>query len=785
MTHSAQSASTTSNRTTSGQTARRRRRHAAAAGAVTPETSHAARSPVIEQLEDRTLFALTVAPFAASGAPTDLANALLLGQTGITITGASFVGVDGQAGTYAGFDLRSGINRLAINDGVLLTSGNASSAVDNQNFPDQQGGQDDASGALGPPGVPDGDADLTTLLGITTNDANVLTINFTVAPGVNSVLFDFVFGSEEFPDFVGSFNDAFAAYLDGVQISFDSDGNPITVNNNFFQFNNSGLTPGDFTGPNTDPDTEGKTGVTFNIEYDGLTPVIRTQAPLIGPGVHTLKFVIADASDDILDSGVFISRLQGSGAVIPGPTTDLPMPGVFNFDSIEYRKVENEGFFTATIVRTSGQSGLVTVDLFSTDGSASGGLDYTPFPLTTITFVDQQTTQTVSIPILDDGLAEGDENFTLTLSNATNGAGLGLAAVANAIIVDNEFGVRFSDAEYLIQEGTDTVQVTITAVLTSPSPLAQVSVDFATIAGGSATAGVDYTPVTGTLVFAPGETSKTFTIDILDDYIVEGADLDGDPFTPPAETINLALSNPSSPYILGLITRATVIVFDLDRAPAVLDAQFVTNERFINGVALRYSEAMTEPTVEDLKNYDIYLRKESKKLGGSATRTRQEIVSAVYNEETRTVTLTTKKQLRENKVYEVVANTSRLEGVESVLGDRLDGNYDNFEGDDFVAYLSRATRIGYFEVNGDKVDLRLKGPGRMELFRHVERDARILRLINTSPDTILTGVLDPVEQTDNVATIEFLLTGTGVRNKLPQPTFAIGETINGSSIPNT
>ena len=44
----------------------------------------------------------------------------------------------------------------------------------------------------------------------------------------------------------------------------------------------------------------------------------------------------------------------------------------------------------------------------------------------------------------------------------------------------------------------------------------------------------------------------------------------------------------------------------------------MTNERLINGVALRYSEAMTEPNVEDLKNYDIYLRKESKRLGGFA-----------------------------------------------------------------------------------------------------------------------------------------------------------------------
>lgn len=784
MTHPAPSAATAA-------AARRTRDVSGRAGSVAGAAGRSAtarrrRALAVESLEDRTLFALTVTPYSPAVTPAvDLANAIVLDNTGVTVTGATFVGVDSQAGVFSGFDFRSGANRLAINDGVILTSGNATAAPSNQNFPDQQGGQDDASGELNGPF--DGDADLSALVGDSTNDANSITINFTTAPGVNSILFDFVFGSEEFPDFVGSFvNDAFAAYLDGSQISFDADGNPITVDNNFFQFNNSGLAAGDFTGPNTDPDVEGKIGVAFDIEYDGLTPVIRTQAPLLGAGAHTLKLVIADTGDDLLDSAVFISRLQGSGAVIPGPVTDLPQAGIFVFDSVEYRKGENEGFLTATVVRSGGSSGLVTVDLFSTDGSASAGLDYTAFPLTTLTFVDLQSTQTITIPILDDGLAEGDENFTLTLSNATNGAGLSTtASVANAIIVDNEFGVRFSDNEYVIQEGTDTVQVTITVVLTSPSPLAPVSVDFSTIAGGSASPNVDFTPVTGTLVFAPGEMSKTFTVDILDDYIVEGADLDGDPSTPPAETINLALSNPSSPFILGLITRASVIVFDLDRPPAVLDAAFATNERFINGVALRYSEAMTEPTVEDLKNYDIYLRKESKKFGGSATRTRQEIVSAVYNEETRTVTLTTRKQLRENKVYEVVANTTRLEGIESIQGDRLDGNYDNIAGDDFAGYLSRATRISYFEVSGDRVNLQLKGPGRMELFRHVERDARILRLINTSPDVILQGTVDPNEGSDSVATIEFLLTGTGVRNKLPQPPFQIKETIAASQIPFT
>jgi hypothetical protein len=525
----------------------------------------------------------------------------------------------------------------------------------------------------------------------------------------------------------------------------------------------------------------GTTGVTLDIEYDGLTPVIRTQAPLSGAGTHTLKFAIADALDTALDSGVFISRLQGSTQAVPGPITDLPQSGVIQFDPGDYVVDETAGTLKLTLTREGGASGQVSVDLFSGNGTATAGLDYTPLPLTTVTFADQQTTQTVTIPILDDAFAEGNETFTVSMTNPTNAAALGQNNVADVTIDDNELGVSFLQPTFTFNEGLDTVQGIITVILTSPTSV-PVTVDFATIPGGSATADSDYIPASGTLTFAPGETSKTFVLPILDDFQQElGA--------PEGETILLALSNPQSsvtpPVILGLVDRSIVRIFDLERPPSVLDAQFVTNERFVDGVALRFSEPMTEANVEDLKNYDLYIRKESKRLGGSATRTRVDIVSAVYNEESRTVTLTADRQLKDNKVYEVVANTSRLDGIESLEGDRLDGNFDNLAGDDFTGYLSRATRISYFDANGDKIGLALRGPGKMELFRDVERNLRILRMLETSQDTILEGTFEPVDVTDGRADIDFLLAGSGFRNRLAQPPFQIKRTINGPAIPNT
>ncbi|HZV05724.1 MAG TPA: choice-of-anchor L domain-containing protein [Gemmataceae bacterium] len=150
-----------------------------------------------------------------------------------------------------------------------------------------------------------------------TYDANSLTLQFTTNPGVNSIQFQFVFGSEEFPVWVGQYNDIFAAFLDGKQISYDPAGNAISVNNNFFQLDNSANT----LYPTV---TAGKTVVAYDIQYNGLTPALTTTAAL-DPTIttHTLKFVIADTRDQVLDSGVFLTSLTGSGGS-GGGTTEAP-----------------------------------------------------------------------------------------------------------------------------------------------------------------------------------------------------------------------------------------------------------------------------------------------------------------------------------------------------------------------------------------------------------------------------------------------------------------------------
>ena len=233
-----------------------------------------------------------------------LVNAMLLRPlaTGVTITSSSLVSANPiQQGTYANGD---GVPLQIPQMGTILTTGNAQ-------IPDQNTSPDWTGAWNGP-----GDPRLSALIGGTaTNDANELTINFTVDPnsGIKSGKFEFQFGSEEYPDFVGSpFNDILAGFINGDQTTnfiHDSKGNLVSINSAFFNLDNS-VNPATGKSP-------------YNIEYNGLTSGLVASFP-VQPGANTLTIAIADASDDLYDSGVLMTDLHfstqsvGAGGVTAG-----------------------------------------------------------------------------------------------------------------------------------------------------------------------------------------------------------------------------------------------------------------------------------------------------------------------------------------------------------------------------------------------------------------------------------------------------------------------------------
>ena len=167
-----------------------------------------------------TVFLLTATPALSdpllSTTSTDaaaLAGSLI--GSGITLVGgsATLTGTATQQGTFTG---GSGI--LPFDSGVILTTGLASNAA----------GPNTSEGASFSQNTA-GNANLTTLAGQPTFDANVLSFSF--IPTTDVASFQFVFASEEYHEFVDLFNDVFGFYLNGTNIALvPGTATPITIN---------------------------------------------------------------------------------------------------------------------------------------------------------------------------------------------------------------------------------------------------------------------------------------------------------------------------------------------------------------------------------------------------------------------------------------------------------------------------------------------------------------------------------------------------------------------------
>jgi len=112
-----------------------------------------------------------------------------------------------------------------------------------------------------------------------------------------------------------------------------------------------------------------------------------------------------------------------------------------------------------------------------------------------------------------DRLGETNETFLVNLSAATNAIILGGQAVGT--ILDDEPRISITDVSKLEGKKGQTTLFTFTVTLSAAYDQA-VTISFRTV-GGTAKSGQDYVAKTGTLTFAPGETTKTITIEVKGD----------------------------------------------------------------------------------------------------------------------------------------------------------------------------------------------------------------------------------------------------------------------------
>ncbi|MEZ4731281.1 MAG: Calx-beta domain-containing protein [Caldilineaceae bacterium] len=308
-------------------------------------------------------------------------------------------------------------------------------------------------------------------------------------------------------------------------------------------------------------DSNGPIAGTISYDAGSRTATFIPDAMLAANTNYTAKLTngIQDTSGQGLNQGI------DAGPVIEQWTFSTGITSV-EFAAAAYSVNEVAGTATITVVLTTPSAQAVTVDYATSDGTAGAGSDYTATN-GTLTFAAGETVTSFTVPILNDAEMEGAETVNLTLSNPTS-ASLGLLTTATLTIIDDESTtVQFTSANFSADENSGQAMIEVTL---SRAAAFSVTVDYAT-SSGTATAGNDYTDATGTLTFAPGELSKSFSITITDDTVFESN-----------ETINLGLSNvtPVSVTTNAPGNSAVLTIVDNDAQPTVKfsSATYTVNE---------------------------------------------------------------------------------------------------------------------------------------------------------------------------------------------------------------
>lgn len=209
-----------------------------------------------------------------------------LAGAGITVSNVVFKGSKAQAGRIHVLDPAV----VSFNDGIILSSGDIANVV----------GPNKSDGITGDMAGPS-DPDLNTLIANTqtvypmTFDATSLEFDF--VPTANTVYFTYVFGSDEYMEWVNLFNDVFAFYVNGTNCATVGTDTSISIDTINANTNSNLYRDNAYWNPPANP---------LNIETDGLTVEMVCTATVTPNATNHIKLAIADTSDQILDSVVML-----------------------------------------------------------------------------------------------------------------------------------------------------------------------------------------------------------------------------------------------------------------------------------------------------------------------------------------------------------------------------------------------------------------------------------------------------------------------------------------------
>lgn len=447
---------------------------------------------------------------------------------------ASNIVFAGNEGTQIGSFLCNNCG-LGLASGLVLGTGAIGGAI----------GPNSADGfSSGPPEGTDGfgDPDLAVLADNTINNAAILEFDF--VPTGDEIAFNFVFSSEEYPEFVNSVNDAFGFFISGPGISgpfannaanialIPNTTNPVTIN-----------TVNDFV--NAEYYISNNEPVSFNqLQADGFTTVLTAMSDVECGETYHIKIAIGDASDGGWDSWVFLEEGSFSSAPLELAFVQPTLaPGTEN------GMYEDCGQAPLTFFRPPCTSGDYVFNI-AYSGSVLNGADIATLPAS-ITIPDGEDEYVLMLDPFNDNEVESVENLVFFTQ----------MVLADGEVVDIEF-------ELLIYDHPG-IAVAVTADDNMVCPDAPVNL---TAAPTNAVGGENYlwnTSQTTPVITVGSPATALYNVTLTDgcgytataEHIVDVLPYT-EPLNVPDSGFHLCTGIPSGPVIYGAIPPYTFVYED-------------------------------------------------------------------------------------------------------------------------------------------------------------------------------------------------------------------------------
>lgn len=291
---------------------------------------------------------------------------------------ASNVKINCPKGAFSTFTNTT--SNIGLANGILLTTGSASMALGPNNS-DSKGFNNGASG----------DVDLQNLALATAGSSSVIStydgcaIEFDMVSSCDSVVIEYVFGSEEYPEYVNrQFNDIFGFFISGPN---PAGGN--YLKKNFATLPNSNVPVSINTinaGVNSNLYVNNANGT--SIQYDGFTKPIKSKIAITPCLQYHLKIVIADILDGIFDSGIFIR----------GKSIGCTNANIYNDIGTSTNGLSNCQAGTFTFCRSGGTAAPYVVN-YQLSGTAINGVDYATLSNSVVIPAGQTCITTSIVPL--------------------------------------------------------------------------------------------------------------------------------------------------------------------------------------------------------------------------------------------------------------------------------------------------------------------------------------------------------------------------------------------------